>query len=40
MRKLLARSHKQLSDIDIIELNEAFAVQNLSVIRELGIDQE
>src|SRR6516225_5109207 len=38
MRKLLARSHKQLSDIDIIELNEAFAVQNLSVIRELGID--
>jgi acetyl-CoA acetyltransferase family protein len=40
MRKLLARSHKQLSDIDIIELNEAFAVQNLSVIRELGIDEE
>jgi acetyl-CoA acetyltransferase family protein len=40
MRKLLARSHRQLSDIDIIELNEAFAVQNLSVIRELGIDEE
>lgn len=40
MRKLLTRAHKQLSDIDIIELNEAFAVQNLSVIRELGIDEE
>ncbi len=40
MRKLFGRSHKQVSDIDIIELNEAFAVQNLSVIRELGIDEE
>ena len=40
MRKLFQRSHKQVSDIDIIELNEAFAVQNLSVIRELGIDEE
>jgi acetyl-CoA acetyltransferase family protein len=40
MRKLLQRAHKQLSDIDVIELNEAFAVQNLAVIRELGIDEE
>jgi len=40
VRKLLQRSHKQLSDIDIIELNEAFAVQNLSVVRELGIDED
>ncbi len=40
MRKLLQRSGLQLSDIDIIELNEAFAVQNLAVIRELGIDEE
>jgi acetyl-CoA acetyltransferase family protein len=40
MRKLFQRSHKQLSDIDIIELNEAFAVQNLSVVHELGIDEE
>jgi acetyl-CoA acetyltransferase family protein len=40
MRKLLQRTHKQLSDIDIIELNEAFAVQNLAVIRETGIDEE
>lgn len=40
MRKLLQRAHLQLSDIDIIELNEAFAVQNLAVIHELGIDEE
>ncbi|GHO92539.1 acetyl-CoA acetyltransferase [Reticulibacter mediterranei] len=40
MRKLLQRAHKQLNDIDVIELNEAFAVQNLAVIRELGIDEE
>jgi acetyl-CoA acetyltransferase family protein len=40
MRKLLQRSALQLSDIDIIELNEAFAVQNLAVIHELGIDEE
>ena len=40
VKKVLQRAGMQLSDIDIIELNEAFAVQNLAVIRELGIDQE
>jgi acetyl-CoA acetyltransferase family protein len=40
VRKALARAHLQLSDIEIIELNEAFAVQNLAVIRELGIDEQ
>jgi acetyl-CoA acetyltransferase family protein len=39
-KKALQRVGMQLSDIDIIELNEAFAVQNLAVVRELGIDQE
>jgi acetyl-CoA acetyltransferase family protein len=39
-KKALQRAGMQLSDIDIIELNEAFAVQNLAVVRELGIDQE
>lgn len=39
VRKALKRANLQLSDIDIIELNEAFAVQNLAVIRELGIDE-
>jgi len=29
-----------LADIDLIELNEAFAAQALAVIRELGLDQE
>ena len=29
-----------LDDIDLIELNEAFAAQSVAVIRELGFDQE
>jgi acetyl-CoA C-acetyltransferase len=29
-----------LADIDLIELNEAFAVQSLAVIRELGLDPD
>ena len=40
IRKVLQRANVQLSDIDIIELNEAFAAQSLSVVHELGIDQE
>jgi 3-oxoadipyl-CoA thiolase len=40
MKKALQRAGKQLSDIDIIELNEAFAAQNLAVIKALGIDEE
>src|SRR5215471_10333047 len=40
MRKLFQRSHKQLSDIDIIEINEAFAAQTLSVVKAMGIDEE
>jgi acetyl-CoA acetyltransferase family protein len=40
VRKSLARARLQLGDIDVIELNEAFAVQNLAVIRELGIDED
>ena len=31
---------KYLSDIDLIELNEAFASQSLAVIRKLGLDKE
>jgi acetyl-CoA acyltransferase len=30
---------KQLDDIDLFELNEAFAAQSLAVIRELGLDE-
>jgi acetyl-CoA acetyltransferase len=40
VKKALQRAHLQLNDIDIIELNEAFAAQSLAVIKELGIDQE
>ncbi len=37
-RKLLEQLDMQLSDIDLFELNEAFAVQSLAVIRDLGLD--
>jgi acetyl-CoA acyltransferase len=37
--KALKIAGKNLNDIDLIELNEAFAAQSLAVIRELGIDQ-
>ena len=40
MRKALQRAGLQLSDIDIIELNEAFAAQTLSVVQVMGIDEE
>jgi acetyl-CoA acyltransferase len=37
--KALKIAGKKLGDIDLIELNEAFAAQSLAVIRELGIDR-
>src|SRR5690348_212856 len=37
MRKVLARSGLELRDIDVIELNEAFASQALAVLRDHGI---
>lgn len=37
--KALKLADKKLDDIDLIELNEAFAAQSLAVVRELGIDQ-
>lgn len=36
----LRRASLQMEDIDLIEVNEAFAVQVLSVKKELGIDME
>lgn len=38
-KKALQRAGLTINDIDIIELNEAFASQSLAVIRDLGIDQ-
>lgn len=37
-QKALSRAGLKISDIDIVELNEAFAAQGMSVIKELGID--
>ncbi len=36
--KVLRQAGLKLQDIDLIELNEAFAVQSLAVIRQLGLD--
>ena len=38
VRKLLARAGIDIADVDLVELNEAFASQSLQVIRELGFD--
>jgi acetyl-CoA acetyltransferase family protein len=40
VRKALARANMQLDDVDVIELNEAFAAQSLAVVHTLGIDEE
>jgi 3-oxoadipyl-CoA thiolase len=40
VRKLLERAGVSLAEIDLIELNEAFASQSLAVVRELGLDEE
>jgi acetyl-CoA acetyltransferase family protein len=39
-RKVLARYNLKLEDIHLAELNEAFAVQSLAVLRELGLSEE
>jgi acetyl-CoA acetyltransferase family protein len=40
VRKLLARTGLMVADLDLIELNEAFAVQALAVMDELGLPPE
>ncbi len=37
-RKALERAELDVNDLDLIELNEAFASQSIAVIRELGLD--
>ncbi|MEA2453685.1 MAG: hypothetical protein QOG04_2395, partial [Actinomycetota bacterium] len=39
-RKALDRAGLSIDDIDLIELNEAFAAQSLACIQELGLDQD
>jgi 3-oxoadipyl-CoA thiolase len=40
VQKVLARAGISVGDVDLVELNEAFASQSLAVIRELGLDRE
>ena len=39
-RKVLAKAKLSLSQMDVIELNEAFAAQALAVLRDLGIPDD
>jgi 3-oxoadipyl-CoA thiolase len=40
VRRVLDRAGLGAADLDLVELNEAFASQSLAVIRELGLDEE
>jgi 3-oxoadipyl-CoA thiolase len=40
VRKVLERAGLEAEQVDLVELNEAFASQSLAVIRELGLDAE
>ena len=40
VRKLMARTGLTVADMDVIELNEAFAAQGLAVMRQLGIPDD
>jgi acetyl-CoA C-acetyltransferase len=40
VRKAMERAGRSLDDVDVIELNEAFAAQSLAVIKDLGLDRE
>jgi acetyl-CoA acetyltransferase family protein len=39
-QKVLTRAGIDVGDLDLVELNEAFASQSLAVVRELGLDEE
>ena len=38
VRKALERADLKIEDVDLFELNEAFAAQSIAVVRELGLD--
>ena len=40
VKQALKKAHWKLEDIDIFEINEAFAAQSIAVVRELKIDQD
>ena len=39
VQELLRKTHRTLGDVDLLEINEAFAVQTLACIRELHADE-
>jgi len=40
VRKLLERTGVSMDELELVELNEAFASQSVAVVRELGLDEE
>jgi acetyl-CoA C-acetyltransferase len=40
VKKVMERAGRSLDEVDVIELNEAFAAQSLAVIKDLGLDRE
>src|ERR1700678_3927476 len=40
VRKVLERADLKVDDIDLFEVNEAFAAQALAVVRELGLPED
>jgi acetyl-CoA acyltransferase len=40
VRKVLSKANLEIADIDVIELNEAFAAQSLAVLRDLGLPDD
>jgi acetyl-CoA C-acetyltransferase len=40
VRKVLERAGRRLDEVEVIELNEAFAAQALAVIDDLGLDED
>jgi 3-oxoadipyl-CoA thiolase len=40
VKKVLIRAGLKIEDIDLVELNEAFAIQSLAVIEDLGLNPE
>jgi len=40
VRKLASRTGRNVGDYGLVELNEAFALQSLAVVRELGLQEE
>ncbi len=40
VREALGRAGRRVEDVDLFELNEAFAAQSVAVVRELGVDSD